>query len=359
MAASLTPNLGRLLAAMKGVLGEQLGEEIRALTEGRSWYLPELPGEEVVRLWVLDCLDSGEDPQWIFQPLRAGERRFLCDQLDIEREGIVGLGPQGLADRILGAVGIPSAALRGPQTESTVWDHLVNQVDDGDDERASLAARQCGERLLRKLLHFYVSLDGTSSFVEVLRNPGSMRLPGPLKAVVDEGNRSASIVSRLFLRDGWADLGFLTIAAAKFAARLERNGVRNVDGRCLQLMSATDQSAFEDLSRSLQAYTHDRPSKHEVRADELRESCVRVADAVNRMRDRGVIPDRLWVVEKNETILGTGFRGRRTSGGTITLLSDNPPHLGATILYVASTNRDYASCRWVEDPWTDSLAHAG
>ena len=107
------PSLKRLQDALSAVLGEKFEAEIRALVDGETWYFAELSMAEVFNLWVAAHLGRTQDAQWVFQPLRVGERKFLCEQLGIQRAEIVGKTPEELADAVLIASGLPVPHVAG------------------------------------------------------------------------------------------------------------------------------------------------------------------------------------------------------------------------------------------------------
>lgn len=342
----------RLQDALSAVLGEKFEAEIRALVDGTTWYFPDLSMEEVFTLWITNHLAHSQDSQWVFQPLRVGERKFLCEQLGIQRADIVGKTPQELAELVLLASGFPPAHVSGNRVTVDSWHHLVELVKNDEDERAAVLARQRAERLLRKLLYFYCSTGHSPEFVAMLQNPGTLRLP---KRLEDELTNTApnpeTRITALLLVDGWADLGFLALSLRKLSDRLVQAGARHVSGAPLKLLGAQEHDAFSKLGTALQPYTHDRPSKFESMQQELRDALLEVTGAVTAIVNRGILPDEVLVVEAGVAFAGPIFRCLKDSGTTRYYRTQQTPPIGKRILVVPSTDCDYARCEWVEAPW--------
>ena len=153
-----SPAVDRLEQAIRAVLGVGFEDGMRALVEDKPWYSPTLPAREVFRLWVFESLFSGEDPLWVFQPVRAGERKYLCDHLGIERNKIIGLSPRKVADLVLRTTGLPSSNIAGLTSERTSWQLAVELAEDGEDERAAVMLRQRADGFLRRTLHFFCAV---------------------------------------------------------------------------------------------------------------------------------------------------------------------------------------------------------
>ena len=204
--------------ALQGVLGEKYESEIRGVLEGQSWYSDDLPIAEAFRLWVSTSALHAQSATWIFEPVRAGERKFLSDRVGLERSAIVGKTPLALAEAVLEAIGLPVPRVTGVDDNVYEWSRLVDLVDNGEDERAAVISRQRAERLLRKLVHFFASISFSDLLVSMLESPGSLMLPGRLRTALDgDLNERASRITSLFVEDGWADLGFLALALRKFS----------------------------------------------------------------------------------------------------------------------------------------------
>src|SRR5262245_25182072 len=105
-----TPSEGvaSLESAFRQVLGEGFDDGIRALVENAPWYRESLAISEVFRFWFCDNLLEPDDPQWIFQPVRVSERKYLCDALGVTREQMAGQTGRALAEILLGSVGFPT-----------------------------------------------------------------------------------------------------------------------------------------------------------------------------------------------------------------------------------------------------------
>lgn len=348
--------LEKLEGALRSVLGEQgFDEQIHALAESHRWYAPELPSNEVFRLWVYENFISGVDPLWVFQPIRAGERKYLCDNLGIDRRDIVGKSPEDLAQAILEASELPVARVVGVLSTLANWQEIIRLVENKEDERAAVISRQKAERVLRRILHFYCSCGFGDAFIEILENPGTLRLPGIVtEALGVPLNQRVAKVVELLPVDSWADLGFLTLILRKYSSRLETIGVLHPSGKLLVLFTQQDADAFSKLSSSLQSYTHDRPSKHASRRVELLDALRGVVESFERMMARQVVPDELLVMATGLTFLGDAFKGLHDSGKVrclTTQLSQVAPTLGRRVMVVATADRDYARCLWVESPW--------
>ena len=348
--------LERLELALRKVLGEQgFDDQIRTLAENQKWYAPELPTTEVFRLWVYENICVGDDPLWIFQPIRAGERKYLCDYLGIDRSEIVGKAPRELANAILEASELPVTKVVGVRATLANWQEIIRLAENKEDERAAVISRQRAERILRKVLHFYCSCGYGDTFIEILQNPEKLKLPAVLvEALGASSDERILKIVELLTVDGWADLGFLALALRKYSARLESSAFLHPSGKLLILFTQQDYDAFSKLSSSLQSYTHDKPSKHASRRDELEEALRGVVESIERMVARQVVPDDLLVMATGSTFLGDAFKGLHDSGKLRCLtvqLSQVPPRLGRRVMVVTTVDRDYARCLWVESPW--------
>src|SRR5262249_15984968 len=247
---------------------------------------------------------------------------------------------------------LPVLPLSGIRAEIARWQDLAKQVEAGDDERASVLGRSRGERFLKRLLYFYASTGQAPHLIEILKNPGAIRIPRRIESILESSPEVLPTALQAVLREeGWAELGFLTLVLAKLSSLIESTRTAHVDGSALVVFDRTDQEAFVALSKALQAYTHDNPSTLEVRGQELSSACVLVAESVERLVTRRVAPDQLLVTETSATIFGTAFRGLVERGHLRTLKADGIPSLGARVMFVASTERDQASCLWCDDPW--------
>jgi hypothetical protein len=348
--------LERLELALRKVLGEQgFDDQIRVLVENQKWYAPELPITEVFRLWVYENICIGDDPLWIFQPIRAGERKYLCDHLGIDRSDIVGKTPRELANAILEASELPVMIAVGVQTTIASWQEIIRLAENNEDERAAVISRQRAERILRKILHFYCSSGYGTTFIDILENPGSLKLPAVLvEALSAASDERVSKVVELLTVDGWADLGFLALALRKYSARLETSALLHPSGKLLILFTQQDYDSFSKLSSSLQSYAHDKPSKLASRRGELEEAVRGIVDSIERMVARQVVPEDLLVLATGSTFLGAAFKGLHESGKIRCLTVEETqilPRLGRRVMVVTTADRDYARCLCVESPW--------
>jgi hypothetical protein len=347
----------RLEFALRRVLGESFESHLRAMVETSSWYRHELPCSEAFRLWICDNLEGTDDPQWVFQPLRAAERRYLCDELGIKREDIVGRNPREVAGLVMVASGLPSQDIAGLDALRNSWGETYRLVRNDEDERAAVLCRQRGERLLRDMLLFYCGLGYGEYFVQLLQDPGSLRLPAKLSrgipgTTVQE--KSDQLVA-ILMDDNLADLGFFSLALRRFSMRVEEAGVRHVCGDTLRILSEKEVEAFLGLGTALQSYHHDKPSKLSSRQGELLAAIERIQASIEAMVDRRVVPDELFVTEAScSTPFGRAFRGLTDIGKFRCLTAESSPRLGQRIRFVASADRDYTRCWWRISPWGDN-----
>lgn len=343
---------GRLYAALKTVLKESCDEELRALSESSSWYTEDLPVEEVFRLWIQQNLICGHDPQWVFQPLRITDRKYVCDELGIDRKELIGRSQEELARTVLQSAGIPGASVFGFQSETKQWEQVIGLIDDGQDERASVLLRQTSERFLRRLLHFYCALQYEKLLGKILRNPGSLVVPAKVQKVLERPEDDEGVIAEVLLEEGWATLGFLSILLRKLSVRIEELEDRHINGKRMEVLKKDEQAAFERLSKALQAYAHDRPAKKAVRKQELREAAVILFQSIRRMIERGIVPDELIVLETGQTVTGHFFLGAPDEGPLRRLTTTKAPDLGDQILCVVAASCPYAGCRWIQSPWS-------
>lgn len=334
--------LERLAHALMTVFGTDFEDEIRAKTEREEWYKDTLPGEELFQLWARRKLLAGDDPGWVFTGLRMSDRTRLFDVLQLD---VTGMGSADHAFHVLDACGIPARTSQvGPDAVGQ-WNEIARLTEEAEDERAAALARQRAERLLRKLLYFYCTTGHASVFVELIADPGSLRVPKAFKSV-DSAN-----ISACFLDDDVADLGFLALAFRKFSARLEHKGVRGQDGGPIVLFSAPEHQIVTTLATSLQPYTHDKPSKLAVRRNDLANAARAMAGCVAAMVNRNTIPVEVLVLENCSSIVGGLFRGLTSDGKEVHLATQTTPPLGKRVLVLSSAFCKYATCIWAPSPW--------
>ena len=343
-----------LAGALKAVLGAAFEDEMRTLVENEAWYSPAIPAEELFRLHVQDQFERSPDGLWVFSWVRTSERKFLAEKLGLDRPGIVGRSSTELAEKILGQVGLPVSRVSGLRRLVEVWSTIGEVISAGEDERAAVLARQKAERLLRLMLFFHCSTGHSGAVLRMIADPGTLRVPQRLQAVVKvhESNHVPTLLTVL-REDGWADLGFLVLALRKISAALEKSGVRLLAGGELTLMTGTEYEVFRGLSEALQAYAHDTPSAREKMKERLGRSVDDVRKAVDSMLGRGILPDEMLVLENCDTLMGPVCRGLLEGGRERRLVTASPPSLGSRILFLASAPRDYARCLWTESPWKD------
>lgn len=344
---TLPHTMGDGIAALEGafrtVLGEEFEPAIRQLVETHDWLDQLADVSELFRLWVCDNIHSPEDPHWIFQPVRVTERKLLCDALGIDRASIVGLSQTVLANRLLAAVGLPSGIVRGRAEIVKEWRQIRAWIEDGEDDKAASVARQCSERFLRLQLHFYCHVGLVDVLAEIVEDPGSLRIPQRLIDASAAGG-TAPLLGAL-REDGWADLGFLSLVLPKFSKRVTISG-RGLWGSQAEIFSATDGQTFLELSRALQPYTHDRPSRADQRKKDLEDAVERVIESIERMIAANVVPDQLVVLETCRSVVGLVFRGMDETKAIRHLATDSLPPLGSRIWYLANAKRQFAKCVW-------------
>ena len=331
-------------------MGNHFEDEIRALADNFAWYHDHLPLKEVFRLWVAENLRNSDDSSWIFHPVRARERKYFAKILGVPLESIVGLSPRRLADILIARCELPSTKLRGPRYAQGQWEEEIQAARDDDDNRVASKLRQYSERFLRTMLYFHCSTSQRVALEEIVANPRSLRVPPKLaKAVADATEES--VPAQAFSRDEWADLGFLSLLLRKISNRAQSADELAITGSPLILYEQEDFDAFELLSRALQAYTHDSPSRHPSRKDDLIGASLTSLSSIQRMVKRSVVPSELLVLETGRSLVGPLYRGLTEGGTVVTLSSSTAPPLGARVLFLRSTNCDYARSAWAICPW--------
>jgi len=341
-----------LARGLMSVLGPAFEVECRAVVSHEPWYHESLPIADVIRLWAYTNVLRSDDPLWPFQPLRAAERKHLCEALGIDRSEVVGSSPGVLARKVIARCGLPLVDRAGPKSEHERWTAILEQVRAGEDEKGSVALRQQAERLLRVVLHFYASVQFGDVFHSIACNPGDIRVPDRLRKVVDRNSPAETV--RLLAEDGWADLGFLALILRKVSSALETGNQRHLTGDALELLSAAECNAFLNLATALQSYTHDRPSKLPTRKMDLEVATVRCVQVVETMDRRRILPDELTVLEEGVSLIGQFYRGITPSGVIRVLSADKAPQVGTRILFVSSTLSEYAWTWWIDSPWPPS-----
>jgi hypothetical protein len=353
-AAPVTRSQGvpRLYAGLRAVLGERLQEELRALYEDTTWYREELSEQQLFEFWVSDAIERAEDLAWPLQFLRVSERKFFFDALGIARTAISGLGTSELATLLLQDLGLPCKPLSGPGYYQASWSSLVTIVARGEDARAATLARQLSERLLRQLLFFYCTGPQQPLFLGLLREPGTLRLPARLRAIAHGHSISSERLRQVLAEDDWADLGFLAIALARVSSAAATSGDRHPRGYPLIVLDSAEQSAFISLAEALQAYAHDKPSRHGTRRQELSDALGGVCTAVDTLCRRHIIPQEGVVLAQGGDSIGGWFavwddvNGRRLYRPPLEY-----PEVGERVLVIAHSDRDSSRCQWTSSPW--------
>jgi len=334
------------------VLGAGLEEDLHALFQTQAWYNPFLDTVELFRLWVLDSIEAQEDPQWLLQLLRVRDRPLLCEAVGIPRTGVIGKSPREIASMILAALGFPSVHVHGCTAIPRHWVDLARLVDAGEDERAAVLARQRAERYLRRILLFFVQVGWAPQFVAILREPNKLRIPQRLMSVVDKSGESVipALIACLE-EDGWADLGFLTLALRRFSSELQKADAKHPSGSTLEVFTDADSKAFLELATALQSYAHDNPTRMAQRRGELLKGIQNTSRAILESLARRVVPDEMLVLETSDTLLGKAFAGNLDTGKRLRLSSDRTPNVGRKVFFLCSADRDSANCLWTESPW--------
>lgn len=337
--------INRLETALRAVLGVKFDDEMHALVEDKEWYTPNLQSTEVFRLWVRDNLMNPTDELWIFRPVRTSERKFLVDELGIERASIVGKTPRQLAYAILGQLGLPIMSVFGRTRLIQAWRGIAQLITEGQDEKAAVLCRQRAERLLRTILYFYCSSSHGREFLDILREPGTLRLPKLLADVPGHAEPEQALYDVL-RQDGWADLGFLAMAVRKLSSKLEGGVVTS------GILTQREFDAFTALAVSLQAYAHDNPSAQEVRRPQLETSVDAMEGIISGLITRNIVPEEMIVLEIASSLLGDVCLGLLDTGRIRKLSMKQQPQLAQRILFVPAANRDYSSCSWTDSPWS-------
>jgi hypothetical protein len=226
------------------------------------------------------------------------------------------------------------------------WQQILLLVERDEAEKAASLARVSAERLLRLLLYFYCYCGHESTFVSVVKNPGTLRVPDRLARAVERNSVVATITE-----DGWADLGFLAIALRKFSGQLEANAAQHLSGDAMVIFASSESEAFTNLGKALQPYAHDRPSSQAGKQSDLQKAVERASAGIKDMIGRGIVPDQLVITEICESVTGPVFRGITEDKHIRHLATSTPPALGQRIWYVASADRDLANCVWSPVPW--------
>lgn len=345
---STTSGLAVLEDAYRQILGEGFGDELRSLVESRRWFSPDLNASEMFRLWVCDNVESCQASDWIFQPIRAGERRQLAQLLGVEIAPLAGRGPVEIATALLGAIRMPSTAPFGRDAVVRGWEDAIESILRGEDEKAATKLRQLSERTLKILLSFYAWTEWGSRFVEILHDPGSLRIPRSFEQALKA--ESVDLVS-LMSSDGWADLGFLTMALRKFSSRLKSAEALLPNGQPLQLFEQSDADAFLSLATALQPYAHDKPSVALQRTNNLTAAAQEALRVVHVLVGRGVFPQSAVVLAAGQSVYGPSFRGIDSSAQVRCVTCSVLPDVSARVYLLAASNRPFSHCIWAPAPW--------
>lgn len=337
--------LERLEAVLRDILGGGFEDEIRAQTENEKWYRPTIPASELFRLWVRSRVLDGDEAGWVFHGLRMGDRRRLFQTLKLDSGVINATGPTEHAELVLEAVGLPLKRSHGLRTFQQQWKEVSDLVDAGEGDRAATLARQRAERFLRRMLYFYCAAGQAQAFADMLRDPGSLRVPKTFQtAKVEE-------LSGLLVNDDVADLGFLALVLRKLSSRIEEAGIAGVSGSPLVVFNQKEYDGFSALGTALQPYTHDKPSRNAKRQQDLADAARTITSLVSSMAARNVVPDGALVLETCVSLVGSVFKGITDDGRQVYLVTQTVPPLAERVLYLASATCKYATCVWALNPW--------
>ncbi len=342
--------IATLEAAYRELLGDGFGDSVRGLCWGQEWYQHQLSDSEVFRFWVYDQFQS-PSRVWVFAPIRGSERSRLCALIGIttfEREGST---QEALGERILNVIGLPVIKEGGSMADITHWESLIRLIDQSQDEKASVKMRAASERLLKKILWYACNAGADKIFLEVLRAPGSIRIPKSLLSHVEKPDPSAlhGLFAALQSDKSKLDLGFLILILARLDSRLGREKIGHALGSTA-IFTREDRSAFENLAVALQAYAHDKPTEAQARKSKLRDTAVEVLASVGRMGQAKTIPDEGVVIQVGVSVFGEFFSVH--NGIYSRVLLGNPlPELGKRILFLSEADRDFSQARWVANPW--------
>lgn len=337
--------LVRLETALREILGGDFEEEVRAQTETEPWYQPSIPVCELFRLWVRSRVLDGKDPSWVFSWLRMADRRRLFQNLALPSDKIARSSPTEHAELVLDAVGLPVKRTRGRKHLIGGWREVSALIETGEDEKAATLGRQRAERFLRKILYFYCAAGYGNLFATMIKNPGNLRVPRAFEKATE------TEYAELFINDDISDLGFLALALRKFAVRIEEASILGLSGAPLQIFSQSEYEHFSSLGTALQPYTHDKPSKHDVRRGQFASAAQSVVGIVESMAARNVVPDDAFVLETCLSLVGGVFRGVTDDGTQVHFMSQKAPPLGKRVLYLSSASCKYATCIWAPNPW--------
>ncbi len=337
--------LQRLESVLREVLGGGFEDEVRAQTENEKWYRPTIPVSELFCLWVRSRVLDGVDATWVFQGLRMGDRRRLFQLLNVDSGALNSTGPGEHAELVLEAVGLPLMRSHGLRTFQQQWREVADLVEAGDGDRAATLARQRSERFLRRMLYFYCSAGHAQAFLDMVRDPGTLRVPKAFQSA-----RLEELPS-LIVNDDVADLGFLALVLRKLSSRIEDGGVTSMSGTPLVVFNQKEHEGFSTLGTALQPYTHDKPSRQARRQDDLVDATRAINALVSNMAMRNVVPDGALVLETCVSLVGSVFKGVTDDGRQVHLVTQSVPVLGQRVLYLASAACKYATCIWAPNPW--------
>ncbi|MGQ0504690.1 MAG: hypothetical protein ACT4TC_05165 [Myxococcaceae bacterium] len=345
------PELHKLEHALMEVLGPGFEDALRSLVEHERWYTTGIVVKDLFDFWVRDRLEAALDDTWVFECLRAHERKFLCERVGIDRAALIGKTPTEVAGAVLDACAIPHARPKSAREFAESCRALAELVED-DDHHVAVSARQKAERALRIMLFFHTYTLCAADFTDLIDNPGEVRLPRRLEKLKSANlHTSAEHLCGALQEDGWADLGFLTLATRKLSKRLEERAARSISGGLLTLFSSKEADSFLALGTALQAYTHDRPSADTNKKQALRAAMDEVARSIQSMVERTAFPDEVVVREVCDGIFGTVIHVANSAGAELRLSVEKRPTVGQKLFIQRATSRPYARCEWSPCPW--------
>jgi hypothetical protein len=345
------PDLAKLEKALRDVLGPSFDDALRSLFDHERWYANSMPTSELFEHWVRDRVALASDQTWVFECVRAHERRLVCEKVGIERSKLVGKSPADAAAAVLDAVGLPHSRPRSALDIADAIDALRVSAE-SDDASAAVGARQRAERTLRVLLYYTLHTVGSNAFRDLIDNPGDLRLPRRLMKLKDLNHHGSALHQCEALKeDGWADLGFLTLAVRKLSKALEDAKCTGITGLPFSPLLQKEADAFLALGTALQAYAHDKPSLDVEKRQKLLDALSGLASAFSDLRLRNVFPDELLVTEVCDSVLGSVVHAIDSRGESVRLSVTARPTIGTRIYAIRSSTRPYSRCAWAPCPW--------
>lgn len=354
-AIALHASVARLMSAYEQVLGGELDDCFRGMCEALSWYHSSLSTEDVFSLWVQHQLSGDLNASWVFEPVRASERRRLIDVVGIDRSALRRPADAGM--EVLRRTGLPAAPVYSLDAEIREWEWMASEIENAPahtESAIAIQSRKGAERILRTLVYFYSFVGCHEELASVVLSPGRMRVPPLLRdAVAQPPETRLDAVQSALSSDGWADLGFLNILARKFSVAID--GSLRIPSDVWQfwrspLLGEDEADAFDSLARALQAYAHDRGDDG-GRSRGLAAALRLVARSVREMATRNVLPAGARVLESGVGLRGPTFRVVMAGGDSRALSGTVLPRPGDTIFVGPHSVRQHGRAVWAPAPW--------